>query len=226
MKFVANWALPMILVGVIFVVINSQTYASPAPPKKAELEEYLEDNVLEIGAESVDGYQQIYYVYDDIKIFITKNTNNHTQPSISGKYVTWVETIDGFPQIVLYDLLEKTELKITQTGTNVSPSISDNKIVWEGLSGGVQQVFYYDGYRIHQLSYDYTSLRPKIKEDTAVFAQYTGEQDKPWRVMSYDLERIDQPNSPDEEPADKIIKEGYEPDSWPSFTEKGVKTTL
>lgn len=224
-RFLKNWTIPAILVLGCFIFINSQTFATPDPTKD-ELRTYLKDNSLEVGAESIDGYQQIYYIYDDLKFFVTKNQRNHTQPVVSGKNIAWVETIDGFPQIFLYDVIEKTSLQITQTGTNVSPDISGDKIVWEGLQDGVQQVFYYDGFELYRLSSNYTSLRPKIKKDIAVFAQYTGEEDKPWRVISYDLSRVGQEVLEGQDPPDKVIKEGYEPDSWPSFTDKGVKTTL
>ncbi len=180
----------------------------------------MNGHALNIGVESVSGYQQVYYLYNDVKVFITNNQRNHTQPAISGRYVTWTETVEGFPQIVLYDLLDKTILQITQTGTNLSPSIWGNKIVWEGVNRGLQQVFYFDGTEIYQISHDSTSLRPKIQDNKIVYAQYTGKSGKEWQVVLYDLA----------EPAPgnryKVIKEGGESDSWPSFVDGQIKTTI
>lgn len=202
-----------------FILIDAQISANPAP-SKAELQTYLEDHALKVGSESTGGYQQIFYIYNDVKIFITKNQNNHTHPVISGRYMAWEEVIDGFPQIILYDVLNKTELQVTQTGTNLSPAIWKNQIVWVGLDNGLRQIFYFDGKQTKQLSFDNTSLRPAIRDNIIAYAQYTGNQENPWRVVSYDLDR-----APNEDPY-QIVNEGTEENAWPHFAKNELQTSL
>ncbi len=220
--FLRTWGLPAILVLIIFAFFDSQILANPAP-SKSELQAYLEEEKkLEIGTQTEDGYQQVYYVYNDIKIFVTKNQRNHTQPVTSGKYVAWVETIEGFPQIILYDLLEKTRLQITQTGTNVNPAIYKDQVVWEGLERGVQQIFYFGDEGLKQISSgDNVALRPKIKGQNIIYSQYTDDSQKPWQVISYDLTK-----DPNLEDPREVVKEGGESDSWPSFDGEEIKTSL
>lgn len=217
-KAIKGWVAPVVLVLAVFVLVNSRISANPEPNRQ-ELASYLATNSLNVGAQSVDGYQQVYYLYNGVQVFITKDQHNHTQPVVSGKYIAWVETIEGFPQIVLYDSLDKTTLRVTQTGTNISPSLDGNRIVWEGANKGVQQVFYFDGAEIYQISRGKTALRPKIHGNTIVYAQYAGTPGKEWQVITYDLA------NPVVDDRYKIIYEGGESQSWPSFVGDQIKLT-
>lgn len=215
-----SWGIPVVIVGCLLFVVNARISANPEP-SRSELEEYLKTNSLQAGVESTNGYQQIFYIFNGVKIYVTNDSRNHTHPVVSGRYVAWSEVIEGFPQIVLYDFLDKTRLQITQTGTNISPAIWENKVVWEGLSSDKQQIFYFDGIDLNQISdSEYTSLRPVIKGNTILYAQHTPEAVNPWRVISHVTD------APVGSNPDTIIKEGSEVDSWPSFVGDIVKTTL
>ncbi len=216
---IVAWGVPVLIVGCLLFVVNTRLSANPEPTRP-ELESYLQTNNLPVGAESVDGFQQVYYIHNGVKVFVTKDRRNHMKPVTSGRYVSWSEVINGFPQIVLYDFLDKTRIQITQTGTNLDPDIWGDKIVWEGTSGGLQQVFYFDGTEVAQISHDYMSVRPKIKDNNIIYAQYIPDEVDQWRVISHIIDGSRGVNP------DQVIVQGGEEIAWPRFDGENIKTTL
>jgi hypothetical protein len=203
-----------LVAGSVMVFVDSRISASPEPSRD-ELQSRISENKVRVGSESINGYQQVYYIYDNVQVFITDGKRNHTGALISGQNVVWVETIEGFPQIVVYDLLEKTRTQVTQTGTNLSPALFGNKVVWEGLFDGVGQIFYFDGIDFKQLSSGNLSLRPSIKDSQVIYTQHMG--NNMWRVLSQDATTNAPPT---------VVKEGTEQDSWPHFDGETIKTNL
>src|SRR5687767_14020060 len=111
------WLMPGILS--MSLLIGFHTYVQAGtPPTTNELAEYLISNELEMIVESVEGYQQIYYLYDGAKIQLTSAAYSHINPASDGPTVAWQGLINGEGQIFAYDILTKALTQLTFAGSN------------------------------------------------------------------------------------------------------------
>jgi beta propeller repeat protein len=211
-KQVRIWILPFCL-ALLLVGGYHTIFANPEPTID-ELAAYLQNNSLSVGDEIVGGYQQIFYVVDDRKVFITSGGENNRDVIASGEYVAWVREVNGVGQIMLHNVLTKATLQLSGEGSNVNPVISSNKVVWEKWMNNGWQIFYYDGISVSQLSRDYVSVRPQIQDNQIVYAQKLPGNNDDWQVVGHDL-RTNNAN---------IITTGDETNAWPHFKGDTIET--
>ena len=68
---IKSWVIP--LVGSVgFFLLFSPTLAQFVPSEEVTLSDYLKENNVGVGSESVDGYSKVFYVYENKKNFITE----------------------------------------------------------------------------------------------------------------------------------------------------------
>lgn len=185
-RLAKNWAIPVIIALAAVFGLNQALAATP--PTTDELTEYLQSNQLQVGSESIDGRQQIYYEYSGNRIFITSSSNNHIHPVAAGRFITWEEVIKGESQVIVYDVLNQTSLSLSTFSNNQNPVVdSQGQVVWERWIDEKWQIIYYDGaLTTKQLSFDSTAIRPDIRGTEVVFAQYSAADDL-WHNIKYDL---------------------------------------
>ena len=214
--FVRLWAVPIIIAGSGIFVVNL-AFASTAPTP-TELEVFLQDAQLIPHTETVEGYQQVYYLFDDKKVFVTSDNMNHTNPISSGQYVVWLGSTDStFAQVYLYDVMTNTTLQLSGLSNNTYPDMYANRVVWQQWVGGGWQVMYYDGLQVLQVSEGTSSFRPRIYGDTIVYTTYnTTDSQTPWHVIDYDTQSQE---------SSLILKTADSTQAWPHFTQKGELST-
>lgn len=171
----------------IFVV--NLTFADPAP-NPSELQVYLEDAELVPHSETVEGYQQVYYLYNGEKVYVTEGNMNHTNPKSSGRYITWLASSDDInSQVFLYDVLTNTTLQLSGYSTNTYPDLDGNHVVWQQWINNEWQVMYYDGLQVYQISSGSGVGEPRISGNDIVYAQYVADDTtKPWHVLRYNVQ--------------------------------------
>lgn len=152
------------------------------PPSPQQLAEYVKSHKLEVKSDTINGYAQVYYVYDNVKVYVTSGSKNHYSPFHNGEYLTWVEPVNGSPQVVLYNLIHKTRLQLTFSGSNSNAKVDDGKVVWERTYDDDTAIYYFDK-DVKRISEAYPSLYPVIKGDQVLYAQNLG--DNKWRSMLY-----------------------------------------
>lgn len=178
------WALPLIVSGCVVFGFTAITQAD-TPPSSSELAKYLESNQLEVAVESVEGYQQIYYLYEGKKIFLTGAKYNHTDPAANGSTVVWQGTVNGTNQIFAFNVLTEALVQLTSAGTNQNPSVSGNLVTWETWVNERWGISYYDGQIVRVLTDGTkTAVRPISDGKKIIFSE---EQETDWRTFSYDV---------------------------------------
>jgi hypothetical protein len=214
MRRILSWLGP-ILLALVLTFGLSRPFAQAAPTPD-ELAAYLETNSLEVGIDSVSGRQQVYYIYNGDKIFITSDDFNHIQPISNKQYIAWIEIIDGKGQLFLYNALTGAVQQVTSSSNNERPALSnDGRVVWERWIDEKWQIFYYDGGTLlKQLSFDDFSVRPTIYGNNAAFAQLSS-SDGLWHVITYDL-TTDQTQS---------INSSDGGQAWPQYNDDGSLAT-
>jgi len=150
------------------------------------LQEYLRSNNLPVGEETVDGYRQIYYLFNTQKHFITNSNSNSHMPASSGEYITYVTDINGEGQIFLYHITSGETLQLTRQSTNLQPKVSSNGwVTWEGWipQENNWQVFLFDLVSIKQLTQGDLSMNPEIEDEQLIYSRRdaTGQ----WRAVAY-----------------------------------------
>lgn len=206
------WVLPL---GLSFLFIGGYhtIFANPEPTID-DLAAYLRDSSLSVGYETIDGYQHVFYMIDDRKVFITSGGENNKDVTASGEHMVWVKETNGGGQIILHNVLDKVTLQLSGEGTNQNPVIDDNKVVWEKWSPAGWNIFAYDGLSVRQLSQDYVSIRPQIQGSQVVYAQkLSGELDN-WQVVVHNLD-TDQIDT---------IATGNAANAWPHFKDDFIET--
>lgn len=182
-KVFVNWVTPFVITALIFSLVRPAF--AEIFEQDINLAQYLATNSLEVGSETVDGYQQVYYIFNGSKTFITSSSQNSTQAVSDGEYIAYSTAVNGAGQIFLYHVPSNTTAQITSSGTNLQPRLSNGKIVWEGWTEDKWQVFLFDGTSVRQLTSGSLSINPDIEDDQVVWAS-NNEQDE-WRTLSYSL---------------------------------------
>ena len=189
-----------------------------APPTSNELAVYLQTNSLDVGTETVDGYQQIYYNYNGHQVFLTTAAYSHLHPVVSGEFVAWQGQIDGAGQIFVYDVLTSALTQITSAGTNQNPFLYQNTVTWESWLDDRWQIFYFDGFQVTQITADTNpSVRPSTNGRQVIYAEQFPATST-WQTRSYDIS-TGQTNT---------VKEGNEVSTaYPKFMSDGsIKTDI
>ena len=180
-----QWGLPGLLVVGLILSVNSVVKADPAP-SGSELSAYLQSNKLEVATDIQNGYQQVYYTYKNQKIFITNDSFNHAYAAASGAYVVWEGTTSLGGQIFMYNILSKSLLQLTSTGTNEEPYIHQNQVVWRAWDGIHWQIYYYDGLTIKQVTSGLSSsVHGSTDGKQIIYAEQLAPSD--WKAQAYDI---------------------------------------
>jgi beta propeller repeat protein len=178
------WILPALLSLALLFGLNSFAKAD-APPTTDELSAYLQSNQLDVGVDSIEGYQQIYYMWQGSKVFVTSASYSHTQPMASGEYIAWEGLINGAGQIYVYDVLTHALTQITSSGTNQNPAVHGKLVMWESWETDHWVIYYYDGIGVFRLTTSqYSAVRPKSDGQQIIFAN---QEPDGWNAWSYDL---------------------------------------
>lgn len=167
-KYIKTWLFPLLIAAVLFAVVRP-ALAQTVPG--GGLSEYLASGSVEVGTEDIEGYQQIYYLYQDKKTFITQGSVNSTLPDSHGDYIVYRKSINGLDQIFLYDILADSTVQLTMTGNNTNPRVDEGKVVWEGWDGETWQIFYFNGESTKQITDGVTSVNPDIDGGNIVYAR-------------------------------------------------------
>lgn len=185
-----TWVVPFVIALIVFTV------ARPAFAQIVEgqtnLTQYLATNNVEVGREVIDGFDQVYYVFEGQKTYVNKNNQNKTHPNSQGEYMVWSGEVNGTGQIYLYHIPTDTTVQITNSGNNLNPKVSrEGKVVWEkwvdpgSEVGGTWQIYFFDGKSIAQLTSGDLSLNPEISGDYITFGRR--DVSETWRAVLYSI---------------------------------------
>ncbi len=152
-----------------------------------ELGAYAAHASIPLYEDTVDGYRQIYTIFNDEKVFFSTESRNHTQGMAAGQYVVWVETVNGAGQIVRYDIPTRTEVRITDSSTNQHPRVNAaGLVVWERWLDDRWQLFYFDGISTIQLTDGDVSTDPELEGNQLLFNRQDSEGE--WSAYAYDFD--------------------------------------
>lgn len=194
MKKLIMWFLPVVISLALFVGVRP-TLAEMSTFEE-ELSILLQTDGVEVGSESVDGFTQIYYIFDGEKKFVTDGSQNSRQPHSAGEYIVWVTDVNGAGQIFLYHIPSGKLIQLTYYGTNLEPKVSKNgNVAWEGwvdqhdsenrLVSEGWQILVFDGKTIKQITQGDLSVDPDIEGDFIVYAR-KGSAGL-WRSVAYSI---------------------------------------
>jgi hypothetical protein len=171
-RHLRRWDLPVIIaIAVIFISHNTFLGASPTPQQMLD---YLNaGNQLEVGTEPDEGFLQIYYVFDEEKIFITEAPTMNGQPQSSAEFITYTQVINGQRQVMQYNVLTGTTTQLSSGPVNMAPKIYLNWVVWQSWADEGWHVMFYDGVSTRQISDPAfgSAVRPVVGEDKIRFTQ-------------------------------------------------------
>ena len=188
------WIFPVLISLGLFLLLQP-VFAQVVEGTDVTLSDYLKGSNVEVGLEEVDGYTQVYYIFNGEKVFITSGSVNSNMQVTDGNLVVFRKSIPGGDQIFSYNLLTKQSVQITSSGNNTNPKIDGDNIVWEGLamdnSTGVSnwQIFLFDGTKVKQISDEGVSVNADINDDYIIYASkdITGT----WKSIVYSLDKKD-----------------------------------
>jgi TolB protein len=99
-----------------------------------------------------------------------------TKPTIFGNKIVWFDTRSGDEEIYVYDILAKTEMRVTESlGVSQNPHIQGTSIVWEDNRKGTSDIYVYDTVKENMVliageGFDTTDeVRPVVYGDIVVF---------------------------------------------------------
>lgn len=185
------WIAPVFLALSLFLLAHP-TFALLSD-KDTRLSQALVSENIEVGTETVDGFSQIYYIFEGEKTFITAGSVNSRQPHTNGENIAYVSEIGGQGQVFLYHIPTGETVQITQTGTNLEPKVNrKGDVVWEkwiestaDQGQGSWQLFVYDGASIRQITQGDLAKNAHIEGDYIVYARKSA--GGLWRSEAYSL---------------------------------------
>lgn len=209
-RFNLSLVIKLLLTGaaLVLAVALFQMLTRTDIPSANELKGYLKNNRLQVGTAVNGQHQQVYYLYEGRKIFITEGTSNRTWARASGNYITWIETPyqSNNNLVYIYDVLSKTKAQLTFYGSSLRPVADGNRAVWEDHNGEKPAIYYYDGTSAVKLTGDtYPSVRPAIHGNKIAYAQEVGTDD--WQVVLYDTGTKQS----------EVFSRGESSSAWPRF---------
>lgn len=185
-RAVFAWALPVGLSLLILFGVHSAVKADPSP-STTQLQDYLAaGNSLDPFSQEADGYEQVFYRYNNQTVQLSSAPYNHVYAISSGQYIVWEGIVGVFSQIFLYDVLSGNMVQLTSAGTNTEPSVFNKTVVWRHWDGNTWDVYYYDGFGVRQIT---DSAHPCVRPSTnGVKIIYAEQIDTDlWRAQSYDI---------------------------------------
>jgi len=177
-----------ILPILIIVVGLLLTFRPEAFAQTSSFQQALMNENVSVGVETIDGYPQIYYIYNDIKTYITDTKHTNSDPQIDKENIVWMSQINGRWQIFFYNALTRQIISLTNSGNNVNPKINSGNVVWEGWVDGAWQIFFFNGISVQQLTDGDPSMNVFIEGDYISFARkdtFT----QTWRALVYSVSR-------------------------------------
>ena len=186
LNFLKAWIIPGLAASLIFLLVRPSF--AQAIEGQASLAQYLTANNVEVGSEiGNNGFRQIYYVWNNNKVFITDSNYTNADPIINGERVVWISKISGRWQVFLRHISTNQTTQLTQSGNNVNPRIDNGKVVWEGWVEDKWQVFFYDGKSVKQLTSGDNSVNPDIEGENIIYGRrdITGT----WRSVVYSISK-------------------------------------
>jgi beta propeller repeat protein len=178
--------MPIIISFGLFIGLRP-AFAQIIEGQQISLSDYVKSNNVEVGIEAIDGYTQVYYVFDGQKTFITHGAVNSNIPVTDGAQIVYRQSLAGGDQLFLYNLITEQSIQISTSGTNSNPKINGKNIVWEGMVDGNWQIFLYDGMKVTQLTSGDMSINAEIEGDFIIYARrdITGT----WRSEIYSISK-------------------------------------
>jgi hypothetical protein len=158
-----SWGISIVIALILFIGVR------PIVDRLASAAQTF--TISSVGTDIVDGYQQVYYMSQNGKTYITSGARNHTKPSFSGDWIVYNEIINGAGQIMLCYAPSNTTTQLTYSSTNQNMSLDGTKAVWERWVVDRWQIFFFNGASIQQVTSGNVSVRPSISGDSIAYAQ-------------------------------------------------------
>lgn len=163
-----SWLIPLIVGSLLFLI--ARPVFAEIIEREVNLAQYIAASDVEVGVEAIDGFSQVYYLFNGEKKFISKRGSTNRQPYPKGEYITYVRDINGAGQIFLYHLTTESTTQLTQASTNLLPKVSrDGRLIWQRWVGDRWQIFLFDGTSVSQISEGDTSFSPEISRNYVVY---------------------------------------------------------
>lgn len=163
-----SWLIPLIVGSLLFLI--ARPVFAEIIEREANLAQYITASDVEVGVEAIDGFSQVYYLFNGEKKFISKRGSTNRQPYPKGEYITYVRDINGAGQIFLYHLTTESTTQLTQASTNLLPKVSrDGRLIWQRWVGDRWQIFLFDSTSVSQISEGDTSFSPEISRNYVVY---------------------------------------------------------
>ena len=184
-NFFPSWLAAIVFAGVLFLllrpVIGRWVF------RQRDLEQVLQDGEnIAVGTQTVSGYTQIYYEFDNKKTFITSGNFNNVNPATEGEYVVWSKMINGAGQIQLYHIPTGLTLQLTNSRTNLNPQVNRaGQVVWESWIREGWQVFLFSSLNLQRITRGNIALHPDIFGDKVVFARK--DEEGKWTTEQYSI---------------------------------------
>lgn len=184
MNIIKIWFLPVVVSFVLFLGFRP-VFAQLIEGQTVSLIDFLKTDNVTVGSETIEGYTQVYYVFNNEKVFITQGSVNSNLPVTDGEMIVYRKSLAGGDHIFLYDLLTDQTVQLSSSGHNTNPDIDGKNVVWEGQVGGNWQIFLYNGMKVDQLTNGEISINADIEGDYVVFS--TKDITGTWRSMIYSI---------------------------------------
>ncbi len=147
---------------------------------------------VEVDSETIEGYQQVYYLFEGRKTFVSEEVSlNSFQAHSRGEYIVWVMSVNGAGQVFRHHIPSGETVQITDSSSNGQPKVDrSGSVVWErwvwpdeeGGGDGSWQVFLFDGVSTRQITSGVASINPDLDGDRVVFASKSG---RSWKAFEY-----------------------------------------
>lgn len=180
-QILRSWLIPLVVGAGIFAI--SRPILADFLEQEEQLRQQLATQAVEVGSETVHGYQHVYYAHEGKKRFVTDDSRNSFSPVASGEYLAWVTSINGAGQIFLHDIPTEATVQLTHSSTNLNPSIHGNNVAWERWMVDRWQVFFFDGVRTVQLTEGDLAVEPHVTGEGVLFARKS--ESGEWRAERY-----------------------------------------
>jgi len=184
-KRITAWLLPLIISWLLFVLVRP-TFAEIIG-KQVNLAQYLVANDVEVDSEVINGYHQVYYVFEGEKTYVTEGNLNATSPASAGEYVVYRRNSGaGGDNTFVYHIPTVTTIQLSGSSNNANPKVARNgQVVWEGWVDDAWQIFLFDGTSVRQVTAGDMSINADIEGDQIVFARRG--VDGTWRAEKYTI---------------------------------------
>lgn len=174
-----------IFIASIVIFFGVRPVLARVTEKNERLINYLADNDVGVGVESVDGYSIVYYVFENKKTYVSEKGMNASQVSSAGEYLVWSGLVNGAGQIFKYHIPTGDTIQITSSSTNLKPTVDvEGRVAWERWVDEGWQIFVFDELGTRQISSGDVSVNAQIEGGKLVFAR-KGEFG--WRAVTYTL---------------------------------------